>query len=725
MEEKKTGGCPYMHGANTKANESVMDWWPNSLKLNILAQQDRRTKPYCCKEYDYLKELEGLDVEALRKDILDLMHDSQSWWPADYGTYAGLFVRMAWHNAGTYRISDGRGGGNHGNQRFAPLNSWPDNASLDKARRLLWPIKQKYGKKLSWADLIPFAGNVAYESIGLKTYGFAFGRTDIWHPEIDVYWGAEQQWLAPSDNRYDAVDRPASLEKPLAAVQMGLIYVNPEGVNGQPNPQATADQVRETFKRMGMNDEETVALTVGGHTVGKAHGAVPAKVVGKEPEAADIEAQGLGWLNPEQKGLARNAFTSGIEGAWKTDPTKWDDGYLRMLFDHDWTLTKSPAGANQWVPVEIAEEDKPRDPDDPNLKRMPMMTDADMAMKVDPIYREICKKFMADFDYFTKTFAKAWFKLLHRDMGPKTRYFGPMVPQEDLLYQDPIKDFGKTDFDVNAVKEQIRNSGLSQQELLATAWDSARTFRISDYRGGANGAHIRLEPARHWEANEPARLDKVLPVLEKIAKDNGISVADTIVLGGNVALEKGIKKAGFDIEVPFTPGRGDARQEDVDKEDWSYLEPVADGFRNYLREGIKIKPEELLLDRANLLDLTAPQMTALIGGLRVLGVNYGGCGKGVFTDNVGALTTDFFRVLTDMKYAWKPTGENSYDIVCRKSGEKKYSASRADLVFGSNSILRAYAEVYAQDDSREKFVRDFVSAWTKVMELDRFDLLRK
>ena len=725
MEEKKTGGCPYMHGANTKANESVMDWWPNSLKLNILAQQDRRTKPYCCKEYDYLEELKGLDVEALRKDLLDLMHDSQPWWPADYGTYAGLFVRMAWHNAGTYRIADGRGGGNHGNQRFAPLNSWPDNAGLDNARRLLWPIKQKYGNKISWADLIPFAGNVAYESIGLKTFGFAFGRTDIWHPELDVYWGAEQQWLAPSDTRYSSVDRPASLERPLAAVQMGLIYVNPEGVNGQPNPQATAEQVRETFKRMGMNDEETVALTVGGHTVGKAHGAGSPKTLGKEPEAADIEAQGLGWINPNQNGLARNKISSGIEGAWKTDPTKWDDGYLRMLFGHDWTLTKSPAGAWQWVPVEIAEEDKPRDADDPNLKTIPMMTDADMAMKVDPIYREIAKHFMEDFDYFTKTFARAWFKLLHRDMGPRTRYFGPLAPQEDLLYQDPIKDFGKKEFDVKAVKEQIKASGLTQQELLTTAWDSARTFRISDYRGGANGAHIRLEPARHWEANEPARLDKVLPVLEKIAKDNGISVADAIVLGGNVAVEEGIRKAGFDVEVPFTPGRGDARQEDVDPEDWKYLEPVADGFRNYVREGITTPAEELLLDRANQLDLTAPQMTVLIGGLRVLGTNYGGCGKGVFTDNVGALTTDFFRTLTDMRYAWKPTGENSYDIVCRKSGDKKYSASRADLVFGSNSILRAYAEVYAQDDNREKFVRDFVSAWTKVMELDRFDLLRK
>lgn len=725
MEEKKTGGCPYMHGANTRANESVMDWWPNSLKLNILAQQDSRTQPFPHKDFDYIEALKSLDVEALREDLLELMHNSQPWWPADYGTYAGLFVRMAWHNAGTYRIADGRGGGNHGNQRFAPLNSWPDNASLDNARRLLWPIKQKYGNKISWADLIPFAGNVAYESIGLKTYGFAFGRTDIWHPEIDVYWGAEEQWLAPSDTRYEEVDRPSSLERPLAAVQMGLIYVNPEGVNGKPNPQATADQVRETFARMGMNDEETVALTVGGHTLGKTHGAGPAKVLGKDPEAADLEAQGLGWINPNQNGLARNKITSGIEGAWTTDPTKWDDGYLRMLFGHDWTLTKSPAGAWQWVPIEIAEEDKPRDPDDPALKTIPIMTDADMAMKVDPVYREICRKFMSDFGYFSETFAKAWFKLLHRDMGPKSRYFGPYVPEEDLLYQDPIKDFGKKDYDVDAVKDRIRRSGLSQQDLLKTAWDSARTFRISDYRGGANGAHIRLEPARHWAANEPERLDKVLPVLEKIAKESGISVADTIVLGGNVAVEDGIKKAGFDLKVPFSPGRGDARQEDVDPNDWKFLEPVSDGFRNYLRDGISVKPEEMLLDRAQQLDLTAPEMTVLIGGLRVLGANYADDKCGVFTETVGALSTDFFRVLTDMRYAWKPTGENSYDIVMRETGEKVWTACRTDLVFGSNSILRAYSEVYAQDDNREKFVRDFVSAWTKVMDNDRFDLLRK
>lgn len=726
-EKKKAGGCPYMHGANTKIDESVTAWWPGSLKLDILSQQDTKTSPYRKEEYNYLKELQKLDVEALRKDLLELMHDSKPWWPADYGTYAGLFVRMAWHNAGTYRIADGRGGGNNGNQRFAPLASWPDNAGLDNARRLLWPIKQKYGNKISWADLIPFAGNVAYESIGLKTYGFAFGRPDIWHPEEEIYWGAEQEWLAPSDERYEDVERPSTMARPLAAVQMGLIYVNPEGVNGQPNPQETADQVRETFRRMGSPDDEmTAALIVGGHTLGKSHGAVPSDKLGKEPEAAELEDQGLGWMNPDLDGKARNKNSSGIEGAWTTDPTKWDNGYLTMLLDHEWTLTKSPAGAYQWEPIDIAEEDMPRDADDPDVKVMPMMTDADMALKVDPSYRAILQKFRDDFDYFSETFARAWFELLHRDMGPKSRYYGPLVPEGDLPYQDPIHDYGKKDFDVEAVKKSLRESGLSDADMLKTAWDSARTFRKSDYKGGANGAHIRLEPMRHWEANEPERLDRVLPVLERIAKEHGISVADAIVLGGNVAVEDGLRKAGFsDIDVPFTPGRGDARQEDVEDFDWQFLQPVADGFRNYYSEGISVKPEELMLDRAQLLDLTAPEMTVLVGGLRVLGANYGTDKSGVFTDNEGALTTDFFRVLTDMNYAWKKTGENDYDIVVRETGEKKWTAHRTDLVFGSNSILRAFAEVYAQDDNGEKFARDFVAAWTKVMDNDRFDVIRE
>ena len=724
MSETKQGGCPFSHGANTRMEESVMSWWPEALKLDILAQHDTRTDPYG-EGYDYIKELKTLDFDALHADMVALIHDSQDWWPADWGTYAGLFVRMAWHNAGTYRIADGRGGGGTGNQRFAPLNSWPDNASLDKARRLLWPIKQKYGNKLSWADLIAFAGTVAYETIGLKTYGFAFGRKDIWGPEKDIYWGAENEWLAPSDKqRYGNVEKPDTMHNPLAAVQMGLIYVNPEGVNGQPDPQRTADQVRETFHRMGMDDEETVALTAGGHTVGKAHGNGNPKKIGREPEAAPMEQQGLGWQNHAEQGLGRHAVTSGLEGAWTTDPTKWDDGYFRMLFGHEWTLTKSPAGANQWVPIDIKEEDKAPDVEDLSIKTMPMMTDADMAMKVDPAYREICKKFMADFDYFSETFARAWFKLTHRDMGPRTRYYGPYAPTEDLLWQDPVPA-GNAGYDIKAAKAKIEAAGLSIQEMVATAWDSARTFRGSDNRGGANGARIRLEPMRSWEANEPARLQKVLGALEPIAAEVGMSVADAIVLAGNIGVEQAAKKAGFTVEVPFTPGRGDASQEQTDVRGMGFLKPLADGFRNYQSQNFpNAKPEEMLLDRAQLLGLTAPQMTVLVGGLRAMAANYAGGKDGVFTDQPGALTTDFFRNLTDMSYKWEHTGDNRFEIRCRKTGEKKWTATSADLVFGSNSILRAYAEVYAQDDNRGKFVDDFVAAWAKVMDNDRFDVRR-
>lgn len=722
MAEMNQGGCPFSHGANTRMSESVTSWWPEALKLDILAQHDTRTNPYG-KDYDYIKELQSLDFEALHADMVKLMHDSQSWWPADWGTYAGLFVRMTWHAAGTYRIADGRGGAGTGNQRFAPLNSWPDNASLDKARRLLSPIKQKYGNKLSWADLIAFAGTVAYETIGLKTFGFAFGRKDIWGPEKDIYWGAENEWLAPSNKqRYGNVDKPDTMANPLAAVQMGLIYVNPEGVNGQPDPQRTADQVRETFRRMGMNDEETVALTAGGHTLGKSHGNADPKKIGPEPEAAPIENQGLGWSNPTGSGVGRHTMTSGLEGAWTTNPTKWDDGYFRMLFDYEWTLSRSPAGAKQWVPINIKEDDMAPDVEDRSMKTMPMMTDADMALKVDPKFREICHKFMADFNYFSEIFARAWFKLTHRDMGPKTRYYGPYAPKEDLIWQDTIPT-GNAYYDVKTAKAKIEASGLSIQEMVATAWDSARTFRGSDFRGGANGARIRLEPMRSWEANEPKRLNKVLSVLEPIAKEVGMSLADAIVLAGNIGVEQAAKNAGCIVEIPFTPGRGDATQEQTDQQDMGYLQPLADGFRNYqIRNFPDAKPEEMLLDRAQLLGLTAPQMTVLVGGMRVMDVNYANGKDGVFTDKPGALTTDFFRNLINMNYKWVHKGDHHFEIRCRKTGELKWTATSADLVFGSNSILRAYAEVYAQDDNREKFVQDFVEAWVKVMDNDRFDV---
>jgi len=717
MDGNNIGKCPVMHGAQTALGTTVTDWWPNALNLDILHQHDRKTDPMG-EAFDYRKQLEKLDIDALKKDMHALMTDSQDWWPADWGHYGGLMIRMAWHAAGSYRTADGRGGGGTGNQRFAPLNSWPDNTNLDKARRLLWPIKKKYGNSVSWADLFILAGNIAYESMGLKTFGYSFGRADIWHPEKDIYWGAEKDWLG--SERY-AEDRGSeTLENPLAAVQMGLIYVNPEGVNGQPDPLRTAHDVRVTFARMAMNDEETVALTAGGHTVGKAHGNGDAANLGADPEGADVHEQGLGWNNHTTRGVGRDTVTSGIEGAWTTHPTKWDNGYFHLLLNYDWELRKSPAGAWQWEPVNIKEEDKPVDVEDPSIRYNPIMTDADMAMKMDPEYRKISEKFYADPEYFSETFARAWFKLTHRDMGPKARYFGPDVPAEDLIWQDPIPA-GSTTYDVDAVKAKIAATGLSISEMVATAWDSARTFRGSDMRGGANGARIRLAPQKDWEGNEPARLQKVLAALEPIAAETGASLADVIVLAGNVGVEQAAKAAGVEITLPFTPGRGDATQEQTDIDSFEVLEPVHDAFRNWLKADYTVQPEELMLDRAQLLGLTAPQMTALIGGMRVLGTNHGGSAHGVFTDRVGTLSTDFFAALTDMAYKWEPAGSNLYNIVSRKTGETKWTATRVDLVFGSNSILRAYAELYAQDDNAAKFVHDFAAAWTKVMNADRFD----
>ncbi len=724
MEHNKAGSsgqCPVMHGGLTSASMSNMDWWPKALNLDILHQHDSKTNPLGA-DFNYREELKKLDVEALKRDLKALMTNSQEWWPADWGHYGGLMIRMAWHSAGTYRIADGRGGGGTGNQRFAPLNSWPDNANLDKARRLLWPIKQKYGNKISWADLMILAGNMAYESMGLKTFGFAFGREDIWHPEKDIYWGSEKEWLAKSGGENSRYSGQRDLENPLAAVMMGLIYVNPEGVDGNPDPLKTAQDMRVTFARMAMNDEETVALTAGGHTVGKAHGNGKASNLGPDPEGAELHEQGLGWNNHTSRGVGRNTVTSGIEGAWTTHPTRWDNEYFYLLLSYEWQLTKSPAGAWQWEPINIKEEDKPVDVEDPSIRYNPMMTDADMALKIDPEYRKISERFYQDPAYFSEVFARAWFKLTHRDMGPKARYFGPDVPAEDLIWQDPVPA-GRKDYDVNAVKAKIATSGLTISEMVSTAWDSARTFRGSDKRGGANGARIRLAPQKDWEGNEPARLGKVLAVLEKIAAESGISIADTIVLAGNVGIEQAAKAAGVNVTVPFAPGRGDATIEQTDVESFEVLEPLADGFRNWQKKHYVVTPEEMLLDKAQLLRLTAPEMTVLIGGMRVLGTNYGGSQHGVFTDRVGALTNDFFVNLTDMSYTWKPTGRNSYEIVERKSGKVKWTATRVDLVFGSNSILRAYAEVYAQDDNKEKFVKDFVAAWTKVMNADRFDLV--
>jgi catalase-peroxidase len=704
----------------TTQADSNTYWWPNALNLDILHQHDTKTNPLG-PDFDYHEELKKLDIPALKKDLHALMHESQPWWPADWGHYGGLMIRLSWHAAGTYRIADGRGGAGTGNMRFAPLNSWPDNGNLDKARRLLWPIKKKYGNKVSWADLLAYAGTIAYEDMGLKTYGFAFGRADIWHPEQDIYWGSEKEFLAPSESRYANLDDASTLDNPLAATHMGLIYVNPEGVNGKSDPMRTAAHVRETFARMAMNDEETVALTAGGHTVGKAHGNGKATNNGPAPEGAPIEEAGLGWMNHTTRSIGRDTVTSGLEGAWTTNPTVWDNGYFELLLNYEWELTKSPAGASQWEPINIKEEDKPVDVENPSIRYNPMMTDADMAMKVDPIYRAISEKFYANPDYFSETFARAWFKLTHRDLGPKARYVGPDVPAEDLIWQDPVPA-GNKSYSVDAVKAAIAATDLTVQELVTTAWDSARTFRGSDYRGGANGARIRLEPQRNWEGNEPARLAKVLAVLEPIAKSNGASIADVIVLAGNIGVEKAAKAAGFSVTVPFSPGRGDATQEQTDVDSFAVLEPIHDGFRNYLKKDYAVSPEELLLDRAQLMGLTASQMLVLLGGLRVIGANFGGSKNGVFTDNVGALSTDFFVNLTDMTYIWEPAGDNQYNLRNRVTGEVKFTATRADLVFGSNSILRAYAEVYAQDDNREKFVKDFIATWTKVMNADRFDI---
>ncbi|AUH32991.1 catalase/peroxidase HPI [Paracoccus tegillarcae] len=715
-----SGKCPIMHGSITETGESVMDWWPKSLNLDILSQHDSKTDPMG-PDFDYREQVKSLDFEALKRDMHALLTESQDWWPADWGHYGGLMIRLSWHSAGSYRLADGRGGGGTGSQRFAPLNSWPDNASLDKARRLLWPLKKKYGNKVSWADLIVLAGTIAYENMGLKIFGFGFGRADIWAPEKDTYWGAEKEWLAPSDQRYGSVEKPDTMENPLAAVQMGLIYVNPEGVNGKPDPLKTAEHMRETFSRMAMNDEETAALTAGGHTVGKTHGNGNADALGAEPEAADVSEQGFGWVNPNMQGKASNAVTSGLEGAWTTHPTRFDMGFFEMLFGHEWELRKSPAGAFQWEPVNIREEDMPVDASDPSIRRNPMMTDADMALKFDPIYNEICQRFMADPQYFADTFARGWFKLTHRDMGPKVRYIGPDVPSEDLIWQDPVPA-GATGYDVEAVKAKIAASGLSVADMVATAWDSARTYRGSDMRGGANGARIRLAPQKDWEGNEPLRLSRVLSVLEPIAATSGASLADVIVLAGGLGVEQAAKAAGYDVAVPFAPGRGDATAEETDAESFDVMEPLADGYRNWLKKDYVVSPEELMLDRTQLLGLTAPEMTVLVGGMRAIGANYGGSMHGVFTDRVGALTTDFFVNLTDMANKWVPVGEGVYEIRDRRTDATKWTATKLDLVFGSNSILRSYAEVYAQDDNHAKFVNDFVAAWTKVMNADRFDL---
>ncbi|KOR94617.1 catalase/peroxidase HPI [Geobacillus stearothermophilus] len=723
--QQNASKCPY-HGSVTSYNSNRTtnkDWWPNQLNLSILHQHDRKTNPHD-EEFNYAEEFQKLDYWALKEDLRKLMTESQDWWPADYGHYGPLFIRMAWHSAGTYRIGDGRGGGSTGTQRFAPLNSWPDNANLDKARRLLWPIKKKYGNKISWADLMILAGNVAIESMGGKTIGFGGGREDVWHPEEDIYWGAEKEWLA--SERYSG-DR--ELENPLAAVQMGLIYVNPEGPDGKPDPKAAARDIRETFRRMGMNDEETVALIAGGHTFGKAHGAGPASHVGPEPEAAPIEAQGLGWISSYGKGKGRDTITSGIEGAWTPTPTKWDMSYFDMLFGYDWWLTKSPAGAWQWMAVDPDEKDLAPDAEDPSKKVPTMMMTTDLALRFDPEYEKIARRFHENPDEFADAFARAWFKLTHRDMGPKTRYLGPEVPEEDFIWQDPIPtvDYELTDAEIEEIKAKILNSGLTVSELVKTAWASASTFRNSDKRGGANGARIRLAPQKDWEVNEPERLAKVLSVYEDIQRElpKKVSIADLIVLGGSAAVEKAARDAGFDVKVPFIPGRGDATQEQTDVQSFSVLEPFADGFRNYQKKEYSVGPEELLIDKAQLLGLTAPEMTVLIGGLRVLGANYRDLPHGVFTDRVGVLTNDFFVNLVDMNYEWVPTDSGIYEIRDRKTGEVRWTATRVDLIFGANSILRSYAEFYAQDDNREKFVRDFINAWVKVMNADRFDIRLK
>lgn len=723
--QASAGKCPFAHGANTSLASSNTDWWPNSLNLDILSQHDKKTDPMD-PDFDYAAAFAQLDLEAVKQDLRDLINSSQDWWPSDYGSYIGMMVRTAWHLAGTYRKQDGRGGANTGNQRFAPLNSWPDNVNTDKGRRLLWPIKKKYGNKISWGDLIVLAGTVAYEVAGLKTFGFGGGRLDIWHPEKDIYWGEERKWLDATKNRYSDDQDRTTLENPLAAVQMGLIYVNPEGVDGHPDPLKTAQDMRTTFDRMAMNDEETVALTAGGHTVGKAHGNGKAELLGANTEAADVEFQGLGWHNPEGTGNGFNTMVSGIEGAWTTHPTKWDNEYFYLLFTYDWEQRKSPAGAHQWEPINIKEEDKPVDAHNPNVRRNPIMTDADMALKMDPEYRKIAERFYHDPAYFAEVFARAWFKLTHRDMGPKTRYLGADVPAEDLIWQDPVPkvDYTLTEAEIDELKAKLLNSGLTRSELINTAWDSARTYRGSDFRGGANGARIRLSPQKDWIGNEPERLHKVLAKLEEIqaSLNKKVSIADLIVLGGTAAVEKAAQEAGFAVKVPFTPGRGDATQEQTDEYSFADLEPKHDGYRNWLKQDYAVQPEEMLLDRTQLMGLTAPEMTVLIGGMRVLGTNYAGAKEGVFTDRVGVLSNDFFVNLTDMENTWKPVGKNLYEIRDRKTGAVKWTATRVDLVFGSNSILRSYAEVYAQDDNKEKFVHDFIAAWNKVMNADRFDV---
>ncbi|MBY0084042.1 catalase/peroxidase HPI [Brevibacillus brevis] len=723
MATANTGKCPFSHGSTTNHNPSATSnkhWWPNQLNLNILHQHDRKSNPMG-EDFNYAEEFKKLDYQALKQDLYDLMTNSQDWWPADYGHYGPLFIRMAWHSAGTYRTGDGRGGAGTGTQRFAPLNSWPDNANLDKARRLLWPIKQKYGNKISWADLYILAGNAAIESMGGKTIGFGGGRADVWHPEEDIYWGAEKEWLG--DKRYTG-DR--DLENPLAAVQMGLIYVNPEGPNGNPDPLASARDIRETFKRMGMNDEETVALVAGGHTFGKAHGAGDAALVGPEPEAAPLEAMGLGWQSTHGSGKGRDAISSGIEGAWTANPTQWDNGFFELLFGYEWELTKSPAGAHQWVAVNPADEHLAPDAEDASVRVPTMMTTADMALRMDPVYEKISRRYYENPEEFADAFATAWFKLTHRDMGPRSRYLGPEVPEEDFIWQDPIPaaEYELTDADVAELKTRILDSGLTVSELVTTAWASACTFRGSDMRGGANGARIRLAPQKEWEVNEPKKLEKVLTILGVIQEDFGkkVSMADLIVLGGSAAVEKAAQDAGFDVTVPFAPGRGDATQEQTDEESFAVLEPIADGFRNYQKKQYRVSPAELLIDKAQLLNLTAPEMTALVGGMRVIGTNHGGTQHGVFTDRVGSLTNDFFVNLLDMGVQWKPVDGGVFEGRDRKTGELLRTATAVDLVFGSNSVLRAIAEVYAQDDNKEKFVRDFIAAWVKVMNADRFDL---
>lgn len=722
--QNAAGKCPVMHGGVTSIGSSNRDWWPEALNLDILHQHDVKSNPMG-EAFDYAEAFRQLDLAAVKKDLLALMTDSQDWWPADWGHYGGLMIRMAWHSAGTYRIADGRGGAGRGNQRFAPINSWPDNVNLDKARRLLWPIKRKYGSHLSWADLIVLAGTMAYQSMGLKTYGFAGGRADIWHPEKETYWGSEKEWLVKGEERQH-FGQQGALDNPLAAVQMGLIYVNPEGVDGKPDPLKTAQEVRLTFARMAMDDEETVALTAGGHTVGKCHGNGNAGLLGPAPEAADLTEQGLGWRNPTGEGCGRDTVSSGLEGAWTTHPTHWDNGYFKLLLGYEWALKKSPAGAWQWEPLNIKAQDQTADVEDPSVKRNPIMTDADMAMKKDPIYREISERFHRDHAYFSEVFARAWFKLTHRDLGPKSRYLGPDVPPVDLIWQDPIPtvDYRLSAAEIADLKVTLLASGLSVAELVTTAWDSARTFRRSDFRGGANGARIRLAPQVDWEGNEPAKLKKVLRALQDIQTNlsKKISIADLIVLAGTAAIEKAAGDGGVNISVPFSPGRGDATAAMTDADSFAVLEPVHDGYRNWLKKDYAIAAEKLLLDRTQLMGLTAPEMTVLIGGLRVLGANHGGTKHGVLTDREGVLSNDYFVNLTDMRYRWRATGHDLYDICDRATGAVRWTATRVDLVFGSNAILRSYAEVYAQDDSAGKFVTDFVTAWTKVMNADRFDL---